>query len=95
MLFEWDESKRETNLAKHHVDFKDAIRVFDGPVFERKDGRRGEDRLVAIGLVEGVELVVVYATRGKTRRIISARRAHRNERQDYANHLKDTRAGEN
>jgi uncharacterized protein len=95
MLFEWDEGKRETNLAKHHVDFQDAIRVFDGPVFERKDSRRGEDRLVAIGLVEGVELVVVYATRGKARRIISARRAHRNERQDYANHLKDTRAGEN
>jgi uncharacterized DUF497 family protein len=31
---------------------------------------------------------VVYVTRGQRRRIISARRAHRNERQDYANHLK-------
>ncbi len=31
--------------------------------------------------------------RGKQRRIISARRAHRNERQDYANHLKSAGEG--
>jgi uncharacterized DUF497 family protein len=30
---------------------------------------------------------VVYAIRGKRRRLISARRAHRDERQAYANHL--------
>jgi len=88
MLFEWDESKRHANLAKHYVDFQDAIRVFDGPVFETMDSRRGEDRIVAIGSIEGIEIVVVYVMRGQRRRIISARRAHRNERQDYANHLK-------
>jgi hypothetical protein len=64
------------------------MRVFDGPVFERVDIRQGEERVVAIGSIEGVEIVVVYVTRGQRRRIISARRAHRNERQDYANHLK-------
>jgi uncharacterized protein len=88
MLFEWDETKRQTNLAKHYIDFQDAIRVFDGPVFERMDNRRGEDRVIAIGSVEGIEIVVVYVMRGKRRRIISARRAHRHERQDFANHLK-------
>ncbi|MGA8154507.1 MAG: BrnT family toxin [Terriglobales bacterium] len=88
MLFEWDESKRQANLAKHHIDFQDAKRVFEGPVFERIDSRRGEDRVVSIGSVEGIEIVVVHVMRGKRRRIISARRAHRNERQDYANHLK-------
>ena len=88
MLFEWDERKRQANLAKHHIDFQDAMRVFDGPVFERVDSRQGEDRVVAIGSMAGIEIVVVYVTRGQRRRIISARRAHRNERQDYANHLK-------
>jgi len=88
MLFEWDESKRQANLAKHHIDFQDAKRVFDGPVFERIGTRRGEDRIVAIGSVEDIEIVVVYVMRGERRRIVSARRAHRNERQDYANHLK-------
>ena len=93
MLFEWDESKRQTNLAKHGIDFRDAIRVFDGPVFESMNRRRGEERIVAIGSIEGIEIVLVYVMRDKQRRIISARRAHRNERQDYANHLKGANEG--
>ena len=64
------------------------MRVFDGPVFERVDSRQGEERVVAIGSMEGVEIVVVYVTRGQRWRIISARRAHRSERQDHANHLR-------
>jgi uncharacterized DUF497 family protein len=88
MLFEWDERKREANLAKHLIDSEDARMIFDEPVFERVESRHGEDRIFAIGLMQGIEIVVVYVLRGKRRRIISARRAHRNERQDYANHLR-------
>jgi uncharacterized DUF497 family protein len=95
MLFEWDESKRQANLAKHHIDFRDAKRVFDGPVFERIDRRRGEDRIFAIGLMEDIEIVVVYVMRGKRRRIISARRAHRNERQEYTSRLRSAGEGQN
>jgi len=51
MLSEWDESKRQANLAKHHIDFPDAKRIFDGAVFERSDRRHGEDRIFAIGLM--------------------------------------------
>ena len=51
MLFEWDESKRQVNLAKHHIDFQDAKRIFDGPVFEKMESRHGEDRIFAIGLM--------------------------------------------
>ncbi len=70
MLFEWDESKRQSNLAKHHIDFQDALRIFDGPIFEKASRSRGEDRIVTIGLIEDVEIVVVYVIRGKRRRII-------------------------
>ncbi len=87
MLFEWDESKRQSNLAKHHIDFQDAKRIFERPTFEKATRSRGEDRVLAIGLLEDVEIVVVYVIRGKRRRIISARRAHRDERKDYSNHL--------
>src|SRR3981081_649792 len=91
VLFEWDESKRQSNLAKHLVDFQDATQIFDGPVFEKARQRHGEDRVLAIGLMEDVEIVVVYVMRGKRRyvmrgkrrRIIAARRAHRDERKDY------------
>jgi uncharacterized DUF497 family protein len=72
MPFEWDESKRQANLTKHHIDFRDAARVFDGPVLERTDHRYGEDRIFAIGLIEDIEIVVVYVMRGQRRRIISA-----------------------
>jgi hypothetical protein len=88
MLFEWDEIKRQTNLVKHGIDFRDAICVFSGPVFGNISRHGGEERIVAIGLMEDIEIVLVYVMRGQRRRIISARRAHRNERKDYADHLK-------
>jgi len=68
--------------------------MFDGPVFERDDSRHGEDRIFAIGLMEDVEIVVVYVMRGKRRRIISARRAHRDERQEYTSRLKGAGKGQ-
>ena len=93
MLFEWDESKRQANLAKHLIDFQDAALIFDQPVFEKVQRRHGEARVLAIGLMQGVEIVVIYVMRGERRRIISARRAHRDERQDYANHLRSAGQG--
>ncbi len=93
MLFEWNEAKRRSNLAKHLIDFADAIRMFDSPVFEKAQFRRDENRVLAIGLLDDIEIVVVYVERGDSRRIISARRAHRDERQDYADYLKGAGKG--
>jgi uncharacterized DUF497 family protein len=95
MLFEWHETKRQANLAKHLVDFADAVRIFDGPVFEKLQRRYGESRVLVVGLLGDIVIVVVYTMRGKRRRIISARRANRNERQDYASHLKAAEEGRN
>ncbi len=63
-------AKRKANVAKHHIDFRNARRVFDGPVFEKIGSRRGEDRTFASGLMEGIAIVVVYVMRGERRRII-------------------------
>ena len=71
MLFEWDESKRQANLAKHFIDFSDATRIFDGPVFERVQRRHDEERMLTIGCMEDIEIVVVYIMRGERRRVIS------------------------
>jgi uncharacterized DUF497 family protein len=30
MAFEWDAAKNAANIAKHGIDFDDAIRIFDG-----------------------------------------------------------------
>jgi uncharacterized protein len=86
---EWDEKKRISNLAKHGFDFADAARVFDGPILARVEHRRdyGEDRLSAVGEANGRLLYVVYTRRGDKFRIISARTAGRDEREEYCKGL--------
>lgn len=83
MRFEWDPAKRATNLRRHGVDFKVVPRIFEGPVLERRDERfdYGETRWIAIGMIRGIELTVCYTDRGGRRRIISARRANKDERE--------------
>ena len=85
MEFEWDENKRQSNLSKHGIDFIDAAKIFNRPVLERVDNRYDyeETRIIALGEVNGVVLFVVYTWRGEVRRIISARRATKRERNKY------------
>ena len=66
MQFEWDKAKNRANLAKHGVDFADAVAVFeDGLALTRPDPEaRNEPRFVTIG-VDGLgrHLVIVYTER--------------------------------
>jgi uncharacterized DUF497 family protein len=82
MEFDWHSDKHERNLRERGLGFDVAALIFEGPVLEFADSRRdyGEDRIKALGLVEGVLLSVVYTERGALRWIISARRASRKER---------------
>ena len=85
LLFEWDEEKAAVNLKKHHVDFNDAMRVFEDDYrIEFYDIAHSdeEDRYNTIGMVRDV-LFVVYAERGEYIRIISARKANRKEERLY------------
>lgn len=72
--FEWDADKAQANFAKHRVTFEAAALIFGGPIKEWNDARRdyGEERLIAVGAIEGVPLVVVFTWRGARRRLISA-----------------------
>jgi uncharacterized protein len=81
--FEWDEDKRERNLRDHNVDFEDARQIIDGPTFVRRSDREGEVRYMVFGFVNGDETVVVCTFRGENCRLISARRARRDERKKY------------
>ena len=86
MEFEGGPAKAASNLAKHGIDFDDAIAIFDDPrIVSAVDPRgRGETRYRAIGTGEGRTLLAVYTMRGsQVRRIISARRASRRERAAY------------
>ena len=73
MRFEWDERKRVANAEKHGLDFLDAELVFRGPHFQYPSPRSDESRWVAVGLLEGREVAVVWTTRGDAVRLISFR----------------------
>lgn len=82
--FEWDENKRKYNLEKYGIDFIDVVEIFDDPKrIEFENIRDGEKRFQTIGIVNGVALFLVYTSRGRKKRIISVRRASKNERKTY------------
>lgn len=86
MPFEWDSAKNRANIAKHGVDFADAVAVFeDDLALTRPDtDARGEPRFVTLGQDGfGRVLVVVFTERGARIRIISARSATKQERKSY------------
>lgn len=76
-VFEWDEEKRQANLVKHGLDFADALEVYRQPRQYR------EERRQIIGRVGEHVVFVVYTVRGEGRRVISARRANKDERRAY------------
>ena len=86
MRYSWDEEKNRRNIALHGIAFEDARRIFEGPTVERVDDRfdYGEIRVYAIGLVNGLEITLIYSDReDDERRIISAWRAETHERRHY------------
>ena len=86
MNFVWDRRKSRANLMRHGIEFEDAVRIFEGPTLEKADDRvdYGELRVYAIGVVNGLEITLIYTDVSETeRRIISAWRAERHERKAY------------
>lgn len=86
VAFEWDPAKAQANMRKHRVPFLMACEVFeDTGRLERPEVSHdyGEERWIAIGRVERAILFVVFTQRGERIRLISARRAARNEQQRY------------
>lgn len=90
-LCSWHPHKREANLRKHGIDFLAACRIFDGPTVEFDDDHRdyGERRIGAFGEADGLVMFVVYTWRAGRRRLISARKAGRDEREAYRNAIQD------
>jgi uncharacterized protein len=70
------------------VDFLDVARIFSNPVLEWIDTRHnyGEKRIISIGFTEEDYFVVVSTRRGERRRIISAWKAGRDEKEKYHDH---------
>lgn len=87
MVFEWDNDKNEYNIANHDgISFEYAVRVFlDEKRIEKYDrfhSSLDEDRWNVIGKVEDI-LFVVYTERNEHIRLISARVATPEEKNEY------------
>ena len=87
MRFEWDEAKNRANLRKHGFAFEDAEEMFQAPLLVRPDDREdyGEERWIGIGILSrGTVAFVVFSepVEGLVR-IISLRKADREERAEY------------
>ncbi len=93
MEFEWDEGKRKENLRKHGIDFVDVPEAFEGPMLIRMDARTGygEDRWIGLGYIQSRIIVICFTerNRGRTIRIISARKALSHERKIFAEKVTD------
>ncbi len=92
--FEWNEKKSRTNLAKHNVSFAEAQTVFfdsNARMIFDPDHSSSEDRFILLGMSRLLRVLIVcyccMENEGKIIRIISARKANRNEQKQYESYL--------
>jgi uncharacterized DUF497 family protein len=82
--FEWDEEKQA--LVKHlrNLNFTDAWIVFDDEnALTFQSDKNDEARYKTIGTLNGKLIAVIHTKRENNARIISMRRAHKDEEEAY------------
>ena len=91
MRFEWDEAKRESNILKHGIDFVGIDLVFEAETVTILDDRfnYGEERFVTLGLLNGRVVVIAHTETDEVIRIISVRKATKNEEISYFKEIAD------
>ena len=89
LRFEWDERKAAANKRKHGISFAEAKTAFldeNARVIADPEHSEDEERFVLLGLSISVRVLVVchcYRKDGEVIRIISARKADRDEIEQY------------
>lgn len=89
LTFEWDQNKEKENIKKHSVSFEEARTVFyDASAYRffDPDHSADEDRFILLGLSFKPRILIVchcYRENESTIRIISARKADKNEEKEY------------
>lgn len=88
MEFIWDENKAIINQAKHGISFVEASTVFNDPdaLFMGDPDHPEEERFIPLGMSVALHILVVchcYREDDEQIRIISARKATKNEAETY------------
>ncbi|WP_258123769.1 BrnT family toxin [Mesorhizobium onobrychidis] len=87
--FEWDDEKARKNKAKHGVSFEFA-EIFDfdsAMIFEDATEDYGEERFVGIGFIGNKIHQIAYTPRNGNIRVISLRRATKEEIRSYVEYI--------
>jgi uncharacterized protein len=89
--FEWDEDKRLSNIGKHGLGFVEINIVFEGETVTIFDERfdYGENRFVTFGLLDGRVVAIGHTETDTVIRIISVRKATKNEEINYYREIKN------
>lgn len=75
-VFEYNENRSQSNLAKHDIDFVDAQKLWnDSKLLEIPARTQDETRFVIVGKIEGKHWSGVITYRGQNIRLISVRRS--------------------
>lgn len=82
-VYEWDEAKRLKTIEKHGIDFLDLGAFFGSTILVGSASSDDEPRFLAIGELNGSVITVIFTERNGRRRIITARKARRYEREDF------------
>lgn len=84
-IYTWDEAKRKSNLLVHGLDFADARSVLEADTLVIEDRRYhySERRYAAYGWLETRFVCITYTERNYGLRIISFRKATRQEAKKY------------
>jgi len=80
-----ERSKVRIKFRQARIDFDNATDVFYRPIILRRSDRNNEERWTALGYSVDRLIVVVFTRRADVIRIISARRARKNEEREYRN----------
>ena len=93
ITFLWDDRKERDNLRKHGVSFQEAATVFsdeNARLIHDTNHSHKEDRFVLLGFSAKLRILVVchtYRQDEREIRIISARKADRQEHKQYGRFL--------
>jgi uncharacterized DUF497 family protein len=91
MRFEWDEAKRRSNLRQHGFDFLDTEEIFAALTYSILDDRfdYGEVRILTFGMLNGTVLAIAHTESDEVIRVISIRKALKNEEEIYYKEIRD------
>ncbi len=89
IYFQWDENKNAVNKKKHGISFEEAKTVFydeEALLIDDPEHSKDEERFIILGFSNMANMLVVchcYRENETVIRIISARKATKNEAKQY------------